>query len=511
MKNYNSINILIISMLLVAAISCADRIVTDQDFRYDLNRPAVSHATPVEGAVNVPHDITINVWFSKVMNEGSIEANFYLYPIISMDSLNALSFDPSDSDIVYAAGTVHGIFRSESGGEQWQWMTKSMPYISATSVLVGDNESYVLAGTTDGLYLSKDQGGSWELSQELDNQIINSLASDPSDRNIIYAAVGTEGVYKSEDGGETWQFSSTGLRSGVNFPDVTVDPINNNSIYVTTENDFVYKSVNGAETWQQIRVGLASRSYSSIVVSPDNPDLLLAGSLDEGAYISTNGGENWEFASDEITDPVHSLAFDPVERTIIYAGTELGMYRSTNHGVDWMQYDVFEEEGAVSAIASPNSGNGTILASLPNGPHRFNTSENRFIRSAEVILDNIIVAGEKEFEIWSDTLTIESPLDYHMQETEMDTTIFSPFVPTRALQAWEAQGRTGEPPVEIDPDATKFTYRPAEMLINDFRYRVLVRGSFEDGGNIPREIRGAEDLKGNSLETDSRRQFRVEP
>lgn len=500
-----------IILLIIILAGCKDRVVTDLDFRYDLNRPGVSHVTPVEEAINVPQDIDIVVWFNKEMNNASVEANFYLYPIISMDTLHTITFAPENSDIVYAAGQKNGIFKSEDKGENWRWLTQSIPNISGRSVLAGVGESYLLAGTEQGLYHSTNSGENWEFISGLDEQPINHLVSDPSNHNVIYAAVGTDGVYKSEDGGLTWNLSSSGLRSGVNFPHLTIDPVDHNTLYVTTENDFIYKSEDSGDSWQQIRVGLGHRSFSSLIVSSSNPNLIYSGSLGGGVYHSDNGGDNWEFTNDDFEEPVLSLAFDPADNSIIYAGTELGMYRSTNGGENWLQFDTFDDEGSVFSIATTNDSDELIITGFIDGAYIYNRNDDRFERSSEVLIDNITVPGSMDFEIWNDTLTVISPLDYHQQETEVDTTTFSPFVPTRALQAWEAQGRSGEPPVDIDPDATKMTFEPGISFLNGYRYQILIRGSFEVGGNIFREVRGAEDLNGNSLETDSRSSFTVEP
>jgi photosystem II stability/assembly factor-like uncharacterized protein len=506
------ISLLAFFVMMAAVQACTDRIVTDPDFRYDLNRPSVSHVVPVDGAVNVPSDVTVEVWFSKLMNEGSIEANFFLHPVIVMDSLKALSADPANSEVIYAAGIVHGIFRSENGGESWRWMSKSIPELSAVSVLAGENQSYVLAGTADGLYLTNDEGENWQKIELFNGTRINHLISDPSNNQIIYVAAGTSGVYKSEDGGTSWQQVSSGLRTGsIPFTSVAVDPSNSSTLFVTTDNDFVYKSVNGAASWQQVRLGLTSRRFSSIAISPVNPEIVLAGSLDGGIFISENAGVNWVTASEEVSDPVLSITFDSSVGQTVYAGTPSGMYISANSGYAWSVYDVLGEEMAVEFIISPDNGEQNIVAALTNGAYKFRASEGLLVRSSIVELENIVLNGQSDFSVWSDTITVVSPVDYHQIEEEPDTTTFSPFVPARALQAWIAQGRTGPPPVDINPDATKLSFMADENMLQGFRYRVLVRGTFEDGGNIPRDYRGAEDLNGNTIETDSRNIFTIEP
>ena len=498
-----------LTLFMFALVACEDRVVTNPDFRYDLNRPSVSHIVPVDDAVNVPPDISIQVWFSKVINEASVEPNFSLYPVVMMDTLNSISHEPDGSGVIYAGGEIHGVFRSEDGGQSWRWMSEAVPDLEVTSVLVGSGESYVLAGTYDGLYRTDDAGANWSRIADMDGNYITYMAAHPDHDEIIYATVGTSGVYKSNDSGLTWSAASSGLRPGVTFTSIIIDSYDQNRLFVSTDNDFVYKSDNAAASWQQVRRGLGARNIQRLFLHGPEPGVLFAGSFSDGIYRSDDFGDNWVLATGEISEPVVGIVAKPGNENVIYAGTTSGIWRSPDSGETWIETDSFQDEVVIKDLAAGTGEHGTVVAAGLRGPYVWDG--DLFLRSATVDRENLLVAGDFEFEIWSDTLVIVSPEDYHHPNVIADSSTISPYVPSRALQGWIAGGRQGEPPVDINPDASKMTFHPSQQLKNGFVYRILVEGTFETGGNVPKGSRGVEDRNGNTMEEDTDRFFSVEP
>ncbi len=501
----------VITVMMLFLMACEDRVVTDPDFRYDLNRPSVSHIVPVDESFNAPPDIYVEVWFNKLINEASVEPNFSLYPVIVMDTLNSISHEPGGSGIIYAGGEIHGVFRSEDGGQSWRWMSESVPDIVVTSVLAGPGESYVLAGTYDGVYRSADMGANWLEIADMDGNHVTYMAVHPDNADVVYATVGNSGVYKSEDGGVTWSEASSGLRPGVTFTTIIIDPSDQSRLFVATDNDFVYRSEDAAASWQQVRRGLGSRNIQRLLLYGSDPKTLFAGTFSDGIYMSSDFGDNWELATDEISEPVVGIVELPGAGNTIFAGTTTGMWRSQDSGATWAEIEVFEDEVQLNDLVAGSGDEGKVIAAGLRGPYVLNDDAGLFLRSAVVDRENLLVEGQFEFEIWSDTLTIISPVDYHHPEVESDTSVFSPYVPDRALQGWIAGGRQGEPPVDINPDATKMTFHPSQQLKNGFDYRILVEGTFEIGGNVQKGSRGVEDRHGNSMEEDTDRFFTVEP
>jgi hypothetical protein len=100
------------------------------------------------------------------------------------------------------------------------------------------------------------------INNGLGTSLIETLAMDPVNRDILYAGTnktaGTDqvrGLYKSTDGGATWRLSSQGLGDVVVKAVAVVGPATSgtqqgNTIYVGT-NQGVFRSDDGAATWRQ--------------------------------------------------------------------------------------------------------------------------------------------------------------------------------------------------------------------------------------------------------------------
>src|SRR3990172_1379641 len=78
----------------------------------------------------------------------------------------------------------------------------------------------------------------------------------------------------------------------------------------------------------------------SLAADPSNPGIVYAGTYN-GVYKTTNGGATWKVMNSGLTTInstklVAALAIDPTASSTVYAGLAGdGVYRSTNGGVSW--------------------------------------------------------------------------------------------------------------------------------------------------------------------------------
>jgi photosystem II stability/assembly factor-like uncharacterized protein len=188
-----------------------------------------------------------------------------------------------------------------------------------------------------------------------------SLEGDPHDVKRLYLGTSDGHVFTSNDEGAHWQLLS---RIGANQDDVIthilVDPRNSNRLYASTWTLYsggggVYRSDDAGRTWKVI--GLAHETVRALAQAPTNPKILVAGSL-TGVYRSKDEGATWERitpANHEDLRNFDSVAFDPRDENIIYAGTYHLPWKTTNGGKEWfpIQKGMIDDSDVMSIVVDP--------------------------------------------------------------------------------------------------------------------------------------------------------------
>ena len=196
------------------------------------------------------------------------------------------------------------------------------------------------------------------------NGQVTSIAVDPNDVNVLYIGTAWGGIWRTRDGGTHWTPLFDHAPSlGIGEPAaIAIDPIDTSIIYAGTSNregsQFsnaatqpsagLFKSTDGGASWVALGSGFpaantgnatqfVSQSINVVIVDPGNNQIVyLASNL--GLFRSTDGGLNWNKA----TAPggvANSLVLDPTSSAtarILYAGIAgVGVVQSTNGGQNW--------------------------------------------------------------------------------------------------------------------------------------------------------------------------------
>jgi photosystem II stability/assembly factor-like uncharacterized protein len=172
---------------------------------------------------------------------------------------------------------------------------------------------------------------------------VNSIAVDPRDGDVAYAAAALGGVWKTTDGGLSWTPMTDGL-SSIASGCVVLDPSNPDVVwYGTGEQNFaidsfygdgLFKSPDGGLTWSKVAGTVDVGSYISRVVVDRTSSLKLLVASEHGVVRSIDGGLTWDgtlldgWATDLVQSPDDPLVF---YAAVLYNG----VYRSTNGGATW--------------------------------------------------------------------------------------------------------------------------------------------------------------------------------
>ncbi len=246
--------------------------------------------------------------------------------------VTAIDVVVDEPDIIYAGTASGGLWKSESGGIEWEPIFEKEAVASIGAVAVQQsNPDVIWAGTGEGnprnsvtggygIYKSLDAGKTWKLMGLEKTRNIHRIIVDRDDPNTVFVgAIGSSwgehperGVFKTTDGGKTWE-KSLFVDEKTGCADLVVDPTNPNKLI--------------AAMWEHRR----------------KPWTFSSGGPGSGLYITLDGGENWEKRTAEDGLPEGDLgriglAIAPSEPDIVYALVESkknALYRSEDGGRKW--------------------------------------------------------------------------------------------------------------------------------------------------------------------------------
>lgn len=159
---------------------------------------------------------------------------------------------------------------------------------------------------------------------------LDSVTVDPSNPDVVYACGGSR-VFKTVDGGLSWQEKAIGLQTNP-LGSLAIDPTTPSTVYAFSYGaGEVFRTANGGDTWTLIGQtgGLGGQAF---IVDPARPSILYAGN-NAGVFKSTNAGSSWLQTS--LTAAISTLAIDPTHSDTVYAGTTSGVFKSTDGGATW--------------------------------------------------------------------------------------------------------------------------------------------------------------------------------
>ncbi|MCG3116804.1 MAG: YCF48-related protein [Candidatus Manganitrophus sp. SA1] len=251
-------------------------------------------------------------------------------------------------EALYAGTLGAGIFRSRDGGVRWQRANAGLPNISIRSLSV-DGRGILYAGTGEGVFYSEDDGARWlplEAGTEMTDIQIHSFVA--GERGDLYAGTGG-GLFRGRIR-SPWE----ALHQGLLIAPVRTLDYAEGEITVGTDGKGVITGQGG--NWIGENVGLVNLSVRGMARGKTFLYII----TEDGISRRQHGRGTWAAAEGSLPARVLSIAVDGTER--IYAGTEAGLFYSSDHGKGWEKVEAVES-GAISALAVKGE---MVLAMMEN-------------------------------------------------------------------------------------------------------------------------------------------------
>lgn len=229
--------------------------------------------------------------------------------------VNGMTVNPQNPNEIFACAPAGGIWKSVTGGNNFTTTTDQLTAIGFTSIAVDpNNPNIVYAASGDGeagdtyslgVLKSTDAGATWNTTglswSTSKSQVTHKIEIDPTNSNILFVATNA-GLFKSVDAAVSWY-----QVINANIFDFEFKPGNSNILYAVSSTLY-YKSTDNGQTFVQLSAGLPGASAVSrlaIAVTPANADLIyiIAGANSDngflGLYVSIDSGDSFNFVTNQ--------------------------------------------------------------------------------------------------------------------------------------------------------------------------------------------------------------------
>ncbi len=275
-----------------------------------------------------------------------------------------VSPDPSDNNIAYAesqGGNMGRInltdYKSVDITPQQSKTDEKLRWNWNTPIVTGQANIHNLYTASQYLFKTTDQGRTWQKisadlttndkkKQEQENSgglsedntsaenhcTIFTLAESPLDEKLIWAGTDDGNLQVTTDGGKTWtntskNYVAAGIPAQTWVSSVEPSRFDKNTVYATFDNHmygdmntYIGKSTDGGKTWGRLNSTELTGFAHKIKEDPINKNLLFVGT-ERGLFASIDGGNTWFRMKNHIPDYciVRDIQIQPQTSDLVFA------------------------------------------------------------------------------------------------------------------------------------------------------------------------------------------------
>jgi photosystem II stability/assembly factor-like uncharacterized protein len=312
------------------------------------NTPAVGQYYAIAVDNDKPYNVygglqDNNVWYGPSNNEDGEEwqssGDYSFKPLVGGDGMQ-VQVDKRDNATTYA-GSQFGFYsrlnRKTRGDRKnvrpyHELGEKPLRFNWQTPILLSTHNEDIFYVGSNRLYRSLNRGDSMiPISNDLSNGkkegnvpygTITAIAESPTRFNLLYVGTDDGNIYISKEGGYDWKLlSESGEKS--NIAKKSKSPTHDSRL--TTHGLWVSRII--ASQYKESRVYLSLNGYRSDNFMPY-------------LYVSGDYGETWkQIGKDLPNEPINVVREDPKSDSIIYVGTDGGLYVSFDAGNSFMMWN----------------------------------------------------------------------------------------------------------------------------------------------------------------------------
>ncbi|HMB69156.1 MAG TPA: T9SS type A sorting domain-containing protein [bacterium] len=294
---------------------------------------------------------------------------------------HALVYEPGSASNVWVA-CDGGVWKSTNDGGAWASRREGIVSYQFYDICVAQVSPTLVVGGTQDNGVPRRLTADWLDPTLVGDGAVCNVSADRD--NIIYAQVQTSLHFKSVNTGQSWSAINTGIATAGPFiAPQSQDQTDRRHLY-TSANDGIYRTTNGGNLWTK----RATHSARWIDISPLDGNVVWTVSNFSGVWLTTNDGATWTFSgtfpangletkihahpgdvmtalatfggyamggphlvlttdsgaswtdvTGDLPDiPVNTVIVDPGRTDDWYAGTDIGVWCSTNGGANWTPF-----------------------------------------------------------------------------------------------------------------------------------------------------------------------------
>lgn len=293
---------------------------------------------------------------------------------LTLTQFTSIALHPTDASITYGGTQDNGTQRRFPGSDQWYEIATGD---GGRAVIDPINTATVFTTYVRGMILRFYDDGRY-----FDNVVaFNSSFNEPESgaRIAFYAPFTGNGIdstlyfgswrlFISTSHGEGWSAPAGELDLTKGLTDkgwdvlsaIAVSRANTNVIYTGSSQGRAMVSTDGGANWTDVTRGLPDRFITNITVDPTDSAiayLAVSGFNSGHVFKTTDAGASWVDMSGDLPDiPTSALLIDPLDPGTLYAGTDIGVFRTTRGGTTWREFNKGMPPVVVQAFSAQAGG-----------------------------------------------------------------------------------------------------------------------------------------------------------